>query len=102
MKAAGLTRALTALRPSCYNRKYAVGVAQLAEHRTVAPDVAGSIPVSHPRISPLERPRAPTVLRKNLRRALHRFRIREWPISAAFPEVRKNDHARDRGVGTPQ
>src|SRR5580704_10678239 len=50
MKAAGLTRALTALRPSCYNRKYAVGVAQLAEHRTVAPDVAGSIPVSHPRI----------------------------------------------------
>ena len=26
----------------------AVGVAQLAEHRTVAPTVAGSIPVSHP------------------------------------------------------
>jgi hypothetical protein len=25
-----------------------VGVAQLAEHRTVAPTVAGSIPVSHP------------------------------------------------------
>jgi hypothetical protein len=25
-----------------------VGVAQSAEHRTVAPDVAGSIPVSHP------------------------------------------------------
>ncbi len=29
----------------------AVGIAQLAEHRTVAPTVAGSIPVSHPRIS---------------------------------------------------
>jgi hypothetical protein len=27
----------------------AVGIAQLAEHRTVAPTVAGSIPVSHPR-----------------------------------------------------
>jgi hypothetical protein len=27
-----------------------VGIAQLAEHRTVAPTVAGSIPVSHPRI----------------------------------------------------
>jgi hypothetical protein len=26
-----------------------VGIAQLAEHRTVAPTVAGSIPVSHPR-----------------------------------------------------
>jgi hypothetical protein len=26
-----------------------VGVAQLAEHRTVAPVVAGSIPVSHPK-----------------------------------------------------
>ncbi len=26
----------------------AVGVAQLAEHRTVAPDVVGSIPISHP------------------------------------------------------
>ena len=25
-----------------------VGVAQLAEHRTVAPDVVGSIPISHP------------------------------------------------------
>ena len=36
---------------SCYNPKYAVGVAQLAEHRTVAPDVAGSIPVSHPSVS---------------------------------------------------
>ena len=32
--------------------KTAVGIAQLAEHRTVAPTVAGSIPVSHPRISP--------------------------------------------------
>src|ERR1700691_2173170 len=29
----------------------AVGIAQLAEHRTVAPTVAGSIPVSHPRFS---------------------------------------------------
>jgi hypothetical protein len=28
-----------------------VGVAQLAEHRTVAPDVVGSIPISHPRVS---------------------------------------------------
>src|SRR5581483_11740007 len=28
--------------------KNPVGVAQPAEHRTVAPDVAGSIPVSHP------------------------------------------------------
>jgi hypothetical protein len=28
-----------------------VGIAQLAEHRTVAPTVAGSIPVSHPRFS---------------------------------------------------
>ena len=27
----------------------AVGIAQLAEHRTVAPTVAGSIPVSHPK-----------------------------------------------------
>ena len=26
-----------------------MGVAQLAEHRTVAPTVAGSIPVSHPK-----------------------------------------------------
>ena len=31
-----------------YNRGGTVGVAQLAEHRTVAPVVAGSIPVSHP------------------------------------------------------
>ncbi len=29
----------------------AVGVAQLAEHRTVAPDVVGSIPISHPSLS---------------------------------------------------
>jgi hypothetical protein len=28
-----------------------VGVAQLVEHRTVAPTVAGSIPVSHPNVS---------------------------------------------------
>ena len=28
-----------------------MGVAQLVEHRTVAPDVAGSIPVSHPNVS---------------------------------------------------
>jgi hypothetical protein len=27
----------------------AVGIAQLVEHRTVAPTVAGSIPVSHPK-----------------------------------------------------
>src|SRR5579872_2278810 len=32
----------------CYNGDPAVGIAQLAEHRTVAPAVAGSIPVSHP------------------------------------------------------
>jgi hypothetical protein len=31
-----------------YNQRILVGVAQLAEHRTVAPTVAGSIPVSHP------------------------------------------------------
>src|SRR5260370_1298290 len=30
------------------NYKSAVGVAQLVERRSVAPDVAGSIPVSHP------------------------------------------------------
>jgi hypothetical protein len=29
----------------------AVGIAQLVEHRTVAPTVAGSIPVSHPNAS---------------------------------------------------
>ena len=42
--------------PPCYNRVllvlspflYAVGVAQLAEHRTVAPAVVGSIPITHP------------------------------------------------------
>src|SRR5207248_5869112 len=28
--------------------QHTVGVAQLAEHRTVAPDVVGSIPISHP------------------------------------------------------
>jgi hypothetical protein len=28
-----------------------VGVAQLAEHRTVAPDVVGSIPITHPKVS---------------------------------------------------
>jgi hypothetical protein len=34
-----------------------VGIAQLVEHRTVAPTVAGSIPVSHPRFSyPARRP----------------------------------------------
>ncbi len=54
MRSTKATGPRTALRPSCYNRKYAVGVAQLAEHRTVAPDVAGSIPVSHPRIQSLE------------------------------------------------
>jgi len=27
-----------------------VGVAQLAEHRTVAPVVVGSIPISHPNV----------------------------------------------------
>src|SRR5260370_8693260 len=36
--------------------KQAVGIAQLAEHRTVAPTVAGSIPVSHPRFSCLLNP----------------------------------------------
>jgi hypothetical protein len=30
-----------------------VGIAQLAEHRTVAPAVAGSIPVSHPNFKKL-------------------------------------------------
>jgi hypothetical protein len=45
---------------NCYNRKVAVGVAQLAEHRTVAPVVAGSIPVSHPRPLPTLLPFAPT------------------------------------------
>jgi hypothetical protein len=30
----------------------AVGVAQLVERRSVAPNVAGSIPVSHPKFSP--------------------------------------------------
>ena len=35
--------------PNCYNEVPAVGIAQLAEHWTVAPAVAGSIPVSHPR-----------------------------------------------------
>jgi hypothetical protein len=33
----------------CYNGEPVVGIAQLAEHRTVAPAVAGSIPVSHPK-----------------------------------------------------
>ena len=33
-----------------------VGVAQLAEHRTVAPTVAGSIPVSHPNSSKIGQP----------------------------------------------
>src|SRR5207244_7095948 len=37
----------------CYNRQDTVGVAQLAEHRTVAPDVVGSIPISHPILSRL-------------------------------------------------
>jgi hypothetical protein len=37
-----------------------VGVAQLAEHRTVAPVVAGSIPVSHPKPLPTLLPFAPT------------------------------------------
>src|ERR1700689_1926495 len=36
--------------------KTAVGIAQLAEPRTVAPTVAGSIPVSHPRIFSWLRP----------------------------------------------
>jgi hypothetical protein len=30
------------------NSLHTVGVAQLAEHRTVAPDVVGSIPITHP------------------------------------------------------
>src|SRR5216684_2945757 len=34
----------------------AVGIAQLAEHRTVAPTVAGSIPVSHPNFLRLNSP----------------------------------------------
>ena len=38
----------TCLRDGCYNCEGVVGVAQLAEHRTVAPDVVGSIPISHP------------------------------------------------------
>ena len=43
---------------ACYNRLsscyflHAVGVAQLAEHRTVAPDVVGSIPITHPKNPP--------------------------------------------------
>src|SRR5437879_6331055 len=41
--------ALPSLIRNCYNHKVAVGIAQLAEHRTVAPAVAGSIPVSHPK-----------------------------------------------------
>ena len=32
----------------CHREKRMVAVAQLAEHRLVAPDAAGSIPVSHP------------------------------------------------------
>ena len=43
---------LTGARGGCYNRDTAVGVAQLAEHRTVAPDVVGSIPISHPNSHP--------------------------------------------------
>jgi hypothetical protein len=40
-----------------------VGIAQLAEHRTVAPTVAGSIPVSHPRITlPLRQPQTALAL----------------------------------------
>ena len=31
-----------------------MGVAQLAEHRTVAPDVVGSIPISHPNLTGLD------------------------------------------------
>jgi hypothetical protein len=36
-----------------YNALSTVGVAQSVEHRTVAPTVAGSIPVSHPNVSTL-------------------------------------------------
>ena len=53
-------------RSACYNQRPriarlaravafppTVGVAQLAEHRTVAPDVVGSIPIAHPSFQPL-------------------------------------------------
>jgi|HubBroStandDraft_1064217.scaffolds.fasta_scaffold70643_2 hypothetical protein len=33
-----------------YENRTAVGVAQLVERRSVAPNVAGSIPVSHPNL----------------------------------------------------
>src|ERR1700680_3991132 len=55
-KASGQGTRLTSLQLSCYNRKVAVGVAQSVEHRTVAPTVAGSIPVSHPNFSFLLEP----------------------------------------------
>ena len=42
-----------------YNETPVVGIAQLAEHRTVAPTVAGSIPVSHPNFSFLTRDTRP-------------------------------------------
>ena len=39
--------------PSAVFREYMVPVVQLAEHRIVVPKVMGSIPVGHPKITPL-------------------------------------------------
>ena len=48
LRADAPTRFLTPAERGCIIN-LAVGIAQLVEHRTVAPTVAGSIPVSHPR-----------------------------------------------------
>ena len=52
----------------------AVSVAQLVERRTVAPDVAGSSPVTHP-TQPGSRPRAPLAVGEPGRRLRHGFTL---------------------------
>jgi hypothetical protein len=51
------------------NSLHTVGVAQLAEHRTVAPDVVGSIPITHPKFSIILRKRHVVLLKDDGRQS---------------------------------
>jgi hypothetical protein len=77
-------RFLTLARLGCII-DLAVGIAQLVEHRTVAPTVAGSIPVSHPRILLCGEPRRAFVSAAQNRRESNFCRLCLSPHVISLP-----------------
>ncbi len=55
-----------------------MGVAQLAEHRTVAPDVVGSIPISHPSFIRINSPFGPVSVQSAVQPP------ENWPCAVRF------------------